>query len=78
LIKMIEPEPRIINIIQSEDRRALIMACLHHYYEPDTTVEQIRMQQRAPAYQIVGNDLYKVSYQAPSFAALAKKRDIKY
>jgi hypothetical protein len=73
LIKMIESEPRIINIIQSEDRRALIMACLHHYYEPDTTVEQIRMQQRAPAYQIVGNDLYKVLVSGPLLRCVSKE-----
>jgi hypothetical protein len=43
-IKMIEPELRIINVIQDEDWRAPKMAYLHHYYEPDTTVQQIRMQ----------------------------------
>jgi hypothetical protein len=46
-LKMIEPEPRIINVIQDEEWRALIMAYIHHYYEPNTTVEQIRTQQRA-------------------------------
>jgi hypothetical protein len=51
------------------------MAYLHHYYEPNTTVEQIRMQQRAQAYQIVDNDLYKVSISGPSFTASAKKKD---
>jgi hypothetical protein len=43
-IKMIELELRIINVIQDEDWRAPKMAYLHHYYEPDTTVQQIRMQ----------------------------------
>jgi hypothetical protein len=43
-IKLIELEPRIINVIQDKDWRAPIMTYLHHYYEPDTTVEQIRMQ----------------------------------
>jgi hypothetical protein len=66
-IKTIEPEPRIINVIHGKDWRAPIMAYLRHYYEPDTTVEQIRMQQRTRAYQIVGNDLYKVSVSSPSF-----------
>jgi hypothetical protein len=42
-IKTIEPEPRVINIIQGEDWRALIIAYLCHYYEPDSTVEQTRM-----------------------------------
>jgi hypothetical protein len=47
LIKIIEPELRVINIIQGEDWRAPIITYLHHYYEPDIAVEQIRMQQRA-------------------------------
>jgi hypothetical protein len=34
LVKMIEPEPRLINT-KEEDRRAPIIAYLHHYYEPD-------------------------------------------
>jgi hypothetical protein len=46
-IKIIEPKPRVINIIQGEDWSAPIIAYLRHYYEPNITVEQIRMQQRA-------------------------------
>jgi hypothetical protein len=73
LIKTIEPEPRIINVIQGEDWRAPIMVYLHHYYEPDTTVDQIRMQQRAWAYQIVRNDLYNVSVSDPLLRCVGKK-----
>jgi hypothetical protein len=46
-IKMFEPKPKVINIIHGEDWRAPIMAYLHHYDEPDSTVEQTRMQERA-------------------------------
>jgi hypothetical protein len=59
-IKIVEPEPKVINIIQSEDRRTPIMAYLCHYYEPDSIVEHARMQQRAMSYEIVDNDLYKI------------------
>jgi hypothetical protein len=45
--RIVEPEPRVINLIQGEDWRATIMAYLHHYYEPDSTVKHTRMQQRA-------------------------------
>jgi hypothetical protein len=68
-----EPEPRVINIIQDEDWRAPIMAYLHHYYEPDTIVEQIRMQQSAQAYQIVDNDLYKISVSVPLLCCVSKE-----
>jgi hypothetical protein len=34
-IKTVEPEPRMVNIIEGEDWRAPIMAYLHHHYESD-------------------------------------------
>jgi hypothetical protein len=78
LIKTSEPEPRVINIIQDEDWRAPIMAYLHNYYEPDNAMVKTRMQQRAQAYQIVGNDLYKISVSGPLFATSANEKDNKY
>jgi hypothetical protein len=59
------PEPRLINVIEGEDWRAPIMEYLHHYYEPDSTTETIRMQQRAKVYHIVNNNLYKASVSGP-------------
>jgi hypothetical protein len=49
-IKIVKSEPKMINLIQGEDWRAPIMAYLHHYYEPDSTIEHTRMQQRAGSY----------------------------
>jgi hypothetical protein len=49
------------------------MAYLRHYYEPDTTVEQIRIQQRAQAYPIVDNDFYKISISGPLRHCVSKK-----
>jgi ribonuclease HI len=43
-IKTVEPEPRMVNIIQGKDYRAPIMAYLHHHYEPNNSKELIRMQ----------------------------------
>jgi hypothetical protein len=42
-IKTVSLEPSVINIIKGEDWRALIMAYLRHYYEPDSKNEQTRM-----------------------------------
>jgi hypothetical protein len=64
-IKIVEPEPRIINLILGEDWRTPIMAYLRHYYEPDNTVEHTRMQHRAKSYHIVDNKLYKTSVSGP-------------
>jgi hypothetical protein len=49
------------------------MAYLCHYYEPDTTIEQIRMQQRAQSYQIVDNDLYKISISGPLLHCISRE-----
>jgi hypothetical protein len=71
-IKTVEPEPRIINIIEGEDWRTPIMAYLNHYYEPDTTTEHTRMHRRAKVYQIVGNKLYKTSASGPLLCCISK------
>jgi ribonuclease HI len=42
-IKIVEVEPRVINLIQGEDWRVPIMAYLRHYYEPDNTTKHTRM-----------------------------------
>jgi hypothetical protein len=71
-IKAVELEPKTINLIQGKDWHAPIMAYLHHYYEPDNTVEHIRMQQRVGSYQIVDNDLYKTSISGPLLQCVSK------
>jgi hypothetical protein len=48
------------------------MAYLHHYYERVSTNEQIRMQQRGKAYQIVDKNLYKASILGPLLWCLSK------
>jgi hypothetical protein len=37
------------------------MPYLHHHYEPDNNTELLRMQQRARAYQLIGDELFKTS-----------------
>jgi hypothetical protein len=49
-----------------------IMAYLCHHYETDNTTELLRMQQRAKAYQIIGNSLYKTSIIGPLLHCLSK------
>jgi hypothetical protein len=73
-IKTVEPEPKTTNLIQGEDWCAPIMSCLHHYYEPDSTIEHTMMQQRAGSYQIVDNDLYKTSISGPLHRCVSKAK----
>jgi hypothetical protein len=72
-IKTIESEPKVINIIQGKDWWASIMEYLHNYYEPDAVVEQTWLQQRAQAYQIVDNDLHKISVSGPLLRCISKE-----
>jgi hypothetical protein len=37
------------------------MAYLRQHYEPDNSTVLIKMQQRAKAYQVIGDELYKTS-----------------
>jgi ribonuclease HI len=60
-MKTVKPEPRMVNVVQGEDWQALIMAYLHSHYEPDSSAELIRMQQRAKVYQVIGEEPYKTS-----------------
>jgi hypothetical protein len=48
------------------------MEYLCHYYEPDSIVEQTRMQQRVQSYQIVNNELYKISVSGPLLRCVSK------
>jgi hypothetical protein len=43
-----------------------------HYYELDSTIKHIQMQQRARAYQIVDNHLYKTSILGPLLWCVSK------
>jgi hypothetical protein len=72
LVKTVLPEPRVINIIEGEDWRALIMAYLHHYFEPDSKKEQTKMQQRAKDYHIISNELYRSSVSGPLLRCISK------
>jgi hypothetical protein len=48
------------------------MTYVFHYYEPDSIIEHTRIQQRAGAYQIVDNDLYKTSILGPLLRCVRK------
>jgi hypothetical protein len=49
------------------------MAYLHNHYEPYNNVERTRMQQRAKAYQIIEEELYKTSVTRPLLHCLSKE-----
>jgi hypothetical protein len=71
-MKKVEPEPRMVNIIQGKNWRAPIMAYLCHHYEPDNNTELIRMQHRVKPYQVIGDELYKTLVTWPLLHCLRK------
>jgi hypothetical protein len=71
-VKIVELEPRVVNVIQGEDWRAPIMAYLHHHYELDSKIELLRMQQRVKPYQLIGDELYKTSITGPLLRYISK------
>jgi hypothetical protein len=71
-VKTVELEPRTINVIQGEDWRAPIIAYLCHHYEPENKTELPRMQQRAKAYQVISDELYKTSVIGPFLRCISK------
>jgi hypothetical protein len=69
-IKIVK-EPRVINLIEG-DWCTPIMAYLRHYYKPDSTTEHTKMLQRAKAYQIIDNNMYKTSISGPLLRCVSK------
>jgi hypothetical protein len=48
------------------------MAYLRHHYKPDNSTDLTKMQQRAKAYKIIRDDLYKTSVIGPPLRYLSK------
>jgi hypothetical protein len=71
-VKTVEPEPRMINVAQAKGWRAPILTYLHHHYEPDYSTNLTRLQQRAKAYQIIRDELYKVSVTGTLLPCLSR------
>jgi hypothetical protein len=71
-VKTVEPKTRMVNLIQGEAWRAPIIAYLRHHYEPDNNTKLLRMQQRAKAYQVTGDELYNTSVIGPLLHCINK------
>jgi hypothetical protein len=48
------------------------MSYLHHHYEPDNNTELVRMQQRAKAYRVIGDEIYETSVTGSLLHCLSK------
>jgi hypothetical protein len=60
-----EPRPKSMNIVETPDWRAEIMAYLRGHYEPQDELEEKRLKQRARSYTVVNRELYKSGVTKP-------------
>jgi ribonuclease HI len=60
-----EPRPKSVNIVETPDWRAEIMAYLRGHYEPQDELEEKRLKQRARSYTVVNRELYKSGVTKP-------------
>jgi ribonuclease HI len=54
-----ESRPKIVNIVETPDWRAEIMAYLRGHYKPQDELKEKRLKQRARGYAVVNGELYK-------------------
>jgi hypothetical protein len=54
-----EEKLKIMNVVETLDWRAEIMAYLRGHYDPQDELEEKRLKQRARGYAVVNGELYK-------------------
>jgi hypothetical protein len=54
-----ETKPKIVNVVETPDWRAEIMAYLRGHYEPQDELEEKRLKHRARDYTVFNGELYK-------------------
>jgi hypothetical protein len=60
-----EEKPKIMNVVETPDWIAKIMAYLRGHYEPQDDLEKKRLKQRARAYAVANGELYKSGITEP-------------
>jgi (p)ppGpp synthase/HD superfamily hydrolase len=71
-----EPKPKIVNIVETRDWRAKIMAYLRGHHEPQDELEKKRLKQRARGYAIVDGELYKSGVTEPWLRCITSEKGL--
>jgi ribonuclease HI len=71
-----ETKPKIVNVIQTPDWRAEIMAYLRGHYEPQDKLEEKRLKQRARGYAVVNGELYKSGVTEPCLRCITSEKGL--
>jgi hypothetical protein len=71
-----ETKPKIVNIVETPNWRAEIMAYLRGHYEPQDELEEKRLKQRARGYAVINRDLYKSGVTEPWLRCITSKKGV--
>jgi ribonuclease HI len=71
-----ELKPKVVNIVETRDWRAEIMAYLRGHYEPQAELEEKRLKQRASVYVVVDRELYKSGVTEPWLRCITSKKGV--
>jgi hypothetical protein len=71
-----EARPKIVNVVETSDWRAEIMAYLRGHYEPQDELQEKRLKQRARGYAVVNGELYKSGVTEPWLRCITSKKGL--
>jgi ribonuclease HI len=71
-----ETKSKIVNIVETRDWRAEIVAYLRGHYEPQDELEEKRLKQRARGYAVVNGELYKSGVTEPWLRCITSKKGV--
>jgi ribonuclease HI len=67
---------KIVNVVDTPDWRAEIMAYLRGHYEPQDELEEKRLKQRARSYTVVNRELYKSGVTEPCMRCITSEKGL--
>jgi hypothetical protein len=63
-----------VNIVETPNWRAEIMAYLRGHYEPQDELEEKRLKQRARGYAVINGELYKSGVTEPWLRCISSEK----
>jgi ribonuclease HI len=66
----------IVNVVETSDWRAEIMAYLRGHYEPQDELQEKRLKQRARGYAVVNGELYKSGVTEPWLRCITSEKGL--
>jgi hypothetical protein len=71
-----ESRMKIVNVVETPDWRAEIMAYLRGHYEPRDELQEKRLKQRARGYAVVNGKMYKSGVTEPWLRCITSEKGL--